>query len=167
MLQLLLGNIIALIASILMVISSSLKDRKKIIYVQTIQILFYTISDLILGGYTGAIINAISLVRNILSYKDKLTNPWKATIIILSVLLSLYFNNLGFLGLLPIISTVTFTLFMNVKSTIKLKLLIIFTMVLWLIYDIAIKSYTSAAFDFFSAIANIVTLIQIKVKNRY
>ena len=166
MLQLITGNIIALIASILMVISGSIKDRKKIIYVQTIQILFFTISDIILGGYTGAIINLISLVRNILTYNDKLTNIAKAILITLSVSLSLYFNNLGFLGLLPIISMVTFTLFMNTKNTIKLKLLIAFTMVLWLIYDITIRSYTSSIFDFLSLIANIVTVYQLINKNK-
>ena len=71
--QLISGNIVALIASILMVVSGSLKDRKKIIYVQTLQIIAFTISDLILGGYTGAIINVISLIRNNLVYVDKLT----------------------------------------------------------------------------------------------
>ena len=161
MIQLISGNIVALIASILMVISGSLKDRKKIIYVQTLQIIAFTITDLILGGYTGAIINLISLVRNVLSYNDKLNNTAKIILIILSISLSLYFNNLGLIGLLPIISMVAFTLFMNTKDTIKLKALIIFTMVLWLIFDIYIKSYTSAIFDFISIIANIFTSIQL------
>jgi hypothetical protein len=160
-LQIICGNIVALIASILMLVSGMVKDRKKIIYIQTLQILAFAISDLILGGYTGTIVNLISLVRNYLCYKDKLTNIKQIILIILSVVFSLLFNNLGFLGLLPLISTVVYTCFMNVKDTIKLKSLIIFTMVLWLIYDTFIKSYTSAIFDFFSIIANIVTIYQL------
>ena len=80
MAQLICGNIVALIASILMVISGSVKDRKKIIYIQTLQILGFTLSTLILGGYTGTIVNLISLFRNYLCYKDKLTND-KITIL--------------------------------------------------------------------------------------
>lgn len=164
MLQLVSGNIVALIASILMVASGCVKNRKKIIYIQTLQILCFTISDLILGGFTGAVINLISIVRNILCYKDKLTNISKTILILLSVILSLLFNNLGFLGLLPLISTVAYTCFMSIKSTIKLKLLIIFTMVMWLIYDILIRSYTSAVFDLFNILANTITIYQLSHK---
>ena len=161
MLQLVYGNIVALIASILMVASGCVKNRKKIIYIQTLQILCFTISDLILGGFTGAIINLISIVRNILCYKDKLTNTSKVILILLSITLSLLFNNLGFLGLLPLISTIVYTCFMNVENTIKLKLLIIFTMTMWLIYDVLIRSYTSAVFDLFNILANTITIYQL------
>jgi len=164
MIQLVCGNIVALIASILMVYSGIIKNRKKIIYIQTLQILAFAISDLILGGYTGTIVNLISLVRNYLCYKDKLTKINKIILILSCTVFSLLFNNLGLLGLLPLISTVVFTCFMDVKNTIKLKLLIIFTMVLWFIYDIFIHSYISAIFDFFSIIANIVTIHQLSQK---
>lgn len=159
--QLICGNIVALIASILMVYSGIIKNRKKIIYIQTLLILAFAISDLILGGYTGTIVNLISLVRNYLCYKDKLTNDKKLILIMLSIIFSLLFNNLGFLGLLPLISTIVYTCFMNTKNTIRLKLLIIFTMILWLIYDVFIQSYISAVFDFFSIIANIFTIYQL------
>lgn len=159
--QLICGNIVALIASMLMVYSGSVNNRKKIIYIQTVQILAFTLSNLILGGFTGAIVNLISLVRNVLCYKDKLTNDKKLILILFCIIFSLCFNNLGFLGLLPLISTVVYTCFMDVKNTIKLKLLIIFTMILWLIYDTLIRSYTSAIFDVFSIIANSVTIYQL------
>lgn len=161
MLQLICGNVVALIGSILMVCSGIVKNRRKIIYIQTLQILCFTISDLILGGFTGAIVNLISIIRNILCYKDKLTNNIKIIIILISIVLSLSFNNLGFLGLLPLISTVVYTCFMNVKDTIKLKFLIIFTMIMWLIYEFIIHAYTSALFDFFNIIANTVTIYQL------
>lgn len=161
MFQLVCGNIVALIGSILMVYAGSAKDRKKIIYIQTLQILAFTISTLILGGFTGTIVNLISIVRNILSYKDRLTNSIKVILILLCVTLSLIFNNLGLWGLLPLLSTIIYTCFMNVKNTIKLKLLIISTMFLWLIYDILIHSYTSAVFDFFTIIAHTVTIYQL------
>jgi hypothetical protein len=159
---LIIGNIIALIASILMVYSGLLKDKKKILYIQTVQIGLSVISNIILGGITGAIINAISMIRNIICYKDKLGLKEKIIITFFAVILSIKFNNLGMIGLLPLISTVTYIWLMNVKDVRKFKLLIAFTMLMWLIYDIVIKSYTSAIFDFMNLIANIITMFQMK-----
>ena len=156
------GNIIALIVSILMVYSGMLKQKKKILYFQTVQIEMSVISNIILGWITGAIINALSLIRNILCYKDKLGLNEKIVTTILATILTLKFNNLGYIGLLPLISTVTYIWLMNIKNVKRFKLLIIFTMLMWFIYDIVIKSYTSAIFDFMNIVANIVTLFQIK-----
>lgn len=63
---LIIGNVIALIAALMMVYSGVLNSKKKILFIQTIQIGLSVISNIILGGITGAIINSISLVRNIM-----------------------------------------------------------------------------------------------------
>jgi len=159
--QIIIGNIIALIASIIMVYSGYLKQKKKILYVQTIQIGLSVLNNIILGGITGAIINVISCVRNILCYKEKLNNTSKIVLIALSTILSLCFNNLGIIGLLPLISTITYILLMNIKNVIKFKYLIIITTMLWLFYDIYIKSYIFACFDIMCIMTNIGSIIQI------
>lgn len=163
MVSIIIGNIIALIASILMVYYGMLKQKKKILYFQTVQIGMSVISNIILGGITGAIINALSMIRNILCYKNKLGLKEKIIITILAIILTFKFNNLEYIGLLPLISTVSYIWLMNIKDVRKFKLLIIFTMLMWLIYDVVIKSYTSAIFDFMNIIANMLTLLQIKL----
>ena len=143
-----------------------LKQKKKILYFQTVQIGMSVVSNIILDGITGAIINALSMIRNILCYKNKLGLKEKIIITILAIILTFKFNNLGYIGLLPLISTVSYIWLMNIKDVRKFKLLIIFTMLMWLIYYVVIKSYTSAIFDFMNIIANMFTLLQIKlVKN--
>ena len=163
MVSTIIGNIIALIASILMVYSGMLKQKKKILYFQTVQIGMSVISNIILGGITGAIINTLSLIRNMLCYKDKLGLKAKIVITVLAIVLTFKFNNLGYFRLFPLVSTVSYIWLMNIKDVKKFKLLIAFTMLMWFIYDIVIKSYTSATFDFMNIIANIVTLFQIKL----
>ena len=158
----LIANAIALIASLLMVYTGYIKKKEKILFFQTIQIGLSVISNLILGGITGAIINALGLIRNILCYKEKLNKIAQIILIILSIVLGVYFNNLALIGLLPIISNVVYIVFMNIKDVIKFKYLIIFTMTMWLVYDIYIMSYTSAVFDLGNIIANIISIIQIK-----
>ena len=71
--NLVIGNIVAFIAASFSLIIGIIKNRKKIIYIQTIQSFTYTISNIILGGFSGAIANLINAIKNILSYKEKLT----------------------------------------------------------------------------------------------
>ena len=164
--QIIIGNIIALIASILMTFSGLQKSKKKILFIQIIQIFLTIISNLVLGGYTGAIVNAISLIRDILLYKDKVGVKEKIILIIFAIGLSLAFNNLGLIGLLPLIATVTYMLFMDTKDVIKFKILIIISMILWFIYDLTIKSYTSSVFDILSALTHLIAIIQIIKLNK-
>ena len=107
MIRVIIGNIIALAASLLMVYTGILNNKKKILYFQTMQIGMFVISNIILGGVTGAIINILSMIRNILCYKNKLELKEKVIITILSVVLSLKVNNLVNVGLLRLISTVS------------------------------------------------------------
>lgn len=158
------GNIIALIASIAMVYAGILKDKKQILSAQTVQCGLFILSNIILGGIPGAIVNFLSCIRNILCYKGKLGIFEIVILATLSVSLTVIFNELGIIGLLPMISTVLYIFFMNTKSLVKFKILVIFTTVLWLIYDICIKSYTSALFDLFCVITNVISLIQISCK---
>ena len=160
--NLIIGNIIALIGSILMVCTGLIKKKDKIIFVQTIQIGLMIISNFVLGGITGAITNIISCIRNILCYKNKLNKIAKTLIIIASAICAILFSNTGFVSLLPLFCTIIYTLFMNIKDVIKFKWLIIFTMIIWLIYDIYIKSYTSSIFDFMSVITNMFSIYKIK-----
>jgi hypothetical protein len=72
---LIVGNIIALIAAVIMMYTGYVKNKKKIIFLQTVQIGMSVISNLVLGGISGAVVNAVSCVRNIVCYKTDLENP--------------------------------------------------------------------------------------------
>ena len=161
MTSIIIGNIIALIASLLMVYSGIIKQKKKILYVQTIQIGLLVVSNIILGGIVGAITNVLNCIRNILCYHDRLKLKEKIVITVLATFLSIKFNNLGLIGLLPLISTITYLWLMNIKDLIKFKILIIFTMILWFIYDLTIKSYSSSIFDLMTIITNVYTIIRL------
>ncbi len=164
MVQIIIGNIVAFIASLIMVYSGYLKQKKKILYVQTVQIGLLALSNIILGGITGAIINKINCVRNVLCYNGKLNNTAIVLLIVVSIILSLGFNNLGIIGLLPLISSTVYILFMNTQDVIKFKYVLIFTVLLWFFYDFYIKSYTAACFDILTIITSIISIIQIKKK---
>ena len=160
------ANIILLIGSLIMVYSGTLKKKKLILLVQTSHILLFIIGNLLLGGITGAISNALGAFRNILCYFEKLNIWWMSIIAMTAVILGISFNDLGVIGLLPIISVVVFTYGMNTKNIFYFKGLIIFSMSMWLIYDIYIKGYSAAIFDFLTIITNTISIMTIKKKKR-
>lgn len=157
-----LANVIALIASGFMVVASYQSDDKKCLLLQSVQIFLFIISNTLLKGITGIIINALSLIRNILTYKNKFNKTIKYLILLLIIVLSIIFNNLSIIGYLPLVGTVVFTLFIDSKSIIRFRLSLSFSLLMWLIYDIFIMSYSSALFDFFSLIGCIASVIKKK-----
>ncbi len=160
------GNVIGLIGSLLMVYGGSVKKREKAIIVQTIQMAILSLNNLVLGSVSGFIINIINIVRNILSYKDKLYKPIIVLIIIVSILLTIKFNTLGFIGYLPLINSIIFILFMNNKSDIGFKILTIVYVLFWFVHDIYIKSYTTALFDALTIVTSSYAIFKLKKEKR-
>ena len=130
------GNIISLLASVLMTYSGYIKSKGKFLIVQIVQMSLSALSKL----------NKYSIIL----------------ILTLSISLSLYFNNLSFIGLLPLLSTILYTTLMNIKDIKKFKYLTITTMLLWLIYDICIMNYVSALFDLLTIGSNSIAIYQLK-----
>lgn len=162
--NIIIGNIVALISSILVVYIGTIKNKQKIIIVQTIQIIISIISNIILGGITGAIINSSNCIRNILCCKNKLTFKLKILLILITIIVSLKFNKLGLIGFLPLISTIIYTLLIETKDIIKFKQIYILCMFLWFIYDLFIQSYTSSIFDFLTIITSTIAIHQLSKK---
>lgn len=156
------GNIVSLLASVLMTYSGYIKSKGKFLIVQIVQMSLSALSNFILGGTTGTIINLVNIIRNVLCYKNKLNKYSIILILTLSISLSLYFNNLSFIGLLPLLSTILYTTLMNIKDIKKFKYLTITTMLLWLIYDICIMNYVSALFDLLTIGSNSIAIYQLK-----
>ena len=159
---LVIGNIIALIGSVLLICTGLLSKKKHIVFVQSIQILCFVISNLVLKGFSGVVINSLSFFRNIFAYKEKLTNPIKICFIVVAAFLCIIFNNKGIIGFLPLISMCLYTWFMTTKDIIKFKYLMITITLLWGIYDFYIMSYTSALVDFITVGCNLISFAYTK-----
>lgn len=159
----LIGNLIALGASILQASSGLVKNKQKIIYMHSVQKLLGIISNLVLCGITGALMNLIGFIRNVLCYKHKLGFKEKIILIILSTILSLSANEISAIAFLPMIATIIYTLLMDIKDVIRFKRLALVTTIMWFIYDIFIKSYTGAFFDFAYILTNLITIIRLKI----
>lgn len=160
------GNLIALVASVIMVYSGVLKEKKQILLYQSMEVGLAAIAYLFLNGISGAIINLVSFTRTYLCYKDKLNNFWKAILTIVAIVLTYKFNNDGIIGYLPLISTIIYLWYMTVKDVTKFKIMIMFCMILWVIYDFLVLNYTASIFDLLTIMANAISIMNIKSSNK-
>ena len=158
----LIGNIISLLGCTLMVLIGFIKEKKKILSTQCIQFTLQGAANLILGGTSGFISNIVSIARNLCFSKWKSTIWLKIGFIALQIILSISaLMNEGPLALLPIASAVLFTWFLDTKSEVKLKVVIIFTQVFWLVYDFVHLNYVAVCFDCFTMVSNLIGIFMI------
>ena len=159
---LLIGNAISMIGCLIMVAIGFLKRKQHILIVQSVQCLFMGAGNLILGGVSGFICNVVTIARNLVFAKWDVTLPLKIFFIALQVVLSLSSLNAGLIAWLPILSAAVFTWFLDTQSEIKLKLVILSTQVMWLIYDIHYLNYVATTFDVLTMCSNLIGLYMIR-----
>lgn len=150
----LIGNLISFVGCSLMVIIGLIKEKKKILSVQCIQFSIQGIANLVLGGYTGFIANIVSIIRNLVFSRFKITTTLKMAFVALQLILSA--SSLiggGFIHWLPIIAVVLYTWYLDLESEVLLKLVMIVCQICWLIYDIYMQNYVSTVFDIFTIIS--------------
>ena len=160
--MILLGNIVSLIGSLVLVLIGLIKRKEHVLIAQCFQFGIMSVSNLILGGITGALLNFVSMVRNLIGYKFGITTPIKIVVIVIQVVLSLMMNNLGLIGLLPVISVSAFTWLIDMKSDLGMKLLLMVTTFPWIIYDFTTRNYVSVLFDVAFVCANCIGIYRIK-----
>ena len=164
--NIIIANIIDFVAAIVQVGSGAIKKKRKILIVQTIQLLMQAVSMLLLGGVTGAVSNVLSCFRNFLCYKDKLNIVWKIILIVASIGFTIALNDQGFLGIIPAAVCTVYIIFMDIKDPVKFKLLVTLSFVPWAVYHFILKSYTGAIFDAATVVTNAVTLAKMIKENK-
>ena len=158
------ANIIDFIAAMVQIWSGTIKKKNRILAAQTVQMGLQILSMGLLGGITGAIGNVLSVIRNMVCYKDWLNWPLKIVFIVAQLFLTWKFNVQGALGWVPFWVCAVYIVFMDVKDPIKFKVLSTVSYIPWVIYFFMIKSYTGSLFAAITAATSAWTLI-IMMKN--
>ena len=158
---LLIGNAISMIGCLIMVAIGFLKKKSHILIAQSVQCCFMGFGNLILGGVSGFICNIVTILRNLVFVKYPVTTKLKITFIGLQLLLSLGSMSLNVITWLPLLSASLFTWFLDTASAAKLKIVILCTQVMWLIYDLYYRNYVAAAFDIMTMCSNLIGLFMV------
>lgn len=108
--QLITGNLCSLIAMFTDSISNTRKTTRAVLLFQSISQGLYGIGSVVLGGYSGAVQNAVSILRNFVAIRKINSKVLQWALAILGVALGVCFNNLGLVGWLPIVANLEYTL---------------------------------------------------------
>lgn len=142
---LIIGNIFSLLSAICIAVSVIKKSKSDFMYWQIGDTLFGIMANITLRAYAALVISIICFIRNILSYKNKLTKNITYILLITSVVIGLYANNLSTIGLLPIIASASYTVCIYVtKNEQQMRYALIINMILWFVHNLYVQAYPSA-----------------------
>ena len=160
------ANIFSFVGSVMMVVIGAIKSPRKIVFTQSIQICFMATANLLLGGISGCIVNAVSFARNIACCFNKFSKPVKIGFITAQVALTALFGVADPVLWLPVIANCILTWYLDCDNAIKLKLLISLCITFWAGYDFYLKNYSAFVFDALIIISNLISAISIRRKNK-
>lgn len=160
--NILVGNGISFIAGIFLIVSYCVNDVKKAYKYQFLNAFVLAISSVFFLSWTGVTTLSIASARNAMVYKDRLTFNWTIFFLIVSVVLGVLVNTMGFIGLLPVIAIVQITLCNYALKSIKsIKVSFIVNSLIYIVYFLAILDFTSAAVETITVALGALSLVRL------
>lgn len=157
------GETLSLLAALALVYSTFTNKKQEMMKWQALNTVFLGFSDWFLGAHSAVVTNVLTFVRNILSAKGKLSKSLTLVICALMIVVGSLFNNRGWLGVLPIVASVQFTLCIySLKSAQHMRIALIVNLMLWAIIDFLIQAYPMFVADIVIAIVTFVNVLRFR-----
>ena len=143
------GNLCTILAMIFNALSSTRKTPKGVLLTQNFGQVAYIISAIALKGYSAAVQNVVSILRNLAAAKNIKSKVLEWTLVVLGVVFGVAFNNRGWIGLLPVIGNLEYTLaiFRYKNDERKIKVFFLISVVAFIIFNFAISNYAGVVAD--------------------
>ena len=162
--MIILGNIFSLLGSTCSFISTRAKTYKNTLIIQSLDATFFTLSCLCLGGYSGVVVNAVAIGRNLTCVFIDSKKWLRLTFAGLTIVLGLLFMDKAIYGLLPILASAYYSIEMAITEDInRLKRALLINNILWLMYELVILDFVGIGFK----IASIISIIQVARMTKY
>ncbi|WP_405265181.1 YgjV family protein [Methanobrevibacter sp.] len=161
-LNIVIGNVISLIAGVFIILSMWVNDEKQAYKYQFLNAFILIISSIFFFSWTGVVTMAVAASRNAMVYFDRLTFSWTMFFISVSVIFGLLVNTMGLVGILPIIAIIQLSLCNYYLKTIKpIKISFIVNSAIYVVYFLAIWDISSASIESFTAFVGLVSLARL------
>lgn len=161
-LSIIIGNICSLLAMGTDSISATQKTASRVLWVQSLSQLIYCTGAILLKGYSAAVQNAVSIIRNLVAIKKVDSKAVQWFLAILGVILGLYFNNLGWIGLVPVIANLQYTVvifrFQNNDKMLKISFLI--SALMFTGFSLTIYNFVGVFTNFIVAVTTAISLFK-------
>ncbi len=163
--NLIIGQVLGIIATILTFASYQSNTKKKLLIIQSAATTFTCVSFLFLNALTGFALNIVCLLRNFIFYfqseKSKFHVP---TVIFLTILMIGIgvFSWQGYLSLIPILALAANTVFMSLGKPQVLRGSVLVTSSMLAVYNILVFSMGGIANEVISIVSSAIGLVRFK-----
>lgn len=160
-------QLIGFVGLALAVVAYQMKTQKKIVTIQVVGCSFFSLHFLLLGAYTGALLNLIAAVRAfVFANKDKKwagSMWWVAFFSVISVV-AVSITGEGWYSVLPMLGMVFTTVSSRVSKASLVRLISLPSSPLWIIYNAINRSYAGIITELFVMISIITAMIRLDIK---
>lgn len=162
----------SIISLILTIISYQMKSPKMLLVVNFCATAAMTVSYLLLGAWSGMILNCLCLVRNLcFIYKDKemfgkkpLSSSAVLPIIIVLMVGGALMSWDGPASLLIMVALALNTFFMSLDDNQKLRYSILLTSSLVIVYNVLVMNYAAILNEAFAIVSSVVGIVRFREK---
>lgn len=161
------------IGYLLLGISYSLKSRKSILIVSFFSLVSSFLAYLFLNAYSGMAMMILAIIRNLIFIKQNKNSGNKISLRDWAVLFALYFLTIilaiftytGLYSMISVAASMVYTYSVWQKKENLYKVLGIPASILWIIYNIFIKSIFGIVLEFALLVYEIINVIKMKKEN--
>ena len=157
------GHILGVIAIGLFFLSYQIFEKKKLLFVQTLATAMLCLQYVLIGAYSGFVLNIICVIRNILFYhRDKkfLSGVWLPILLALAMAFVSLFSWDGYHSLLIILGLMVNTVCMGLCDSQNLRKSVLITCPMILVYNIFEASYSGMVSETISWISAIIGIVR-------
>ena len=160
------GNLVSMMGCVLMVLIGFVRKKEKVLTLQCFQFGILGLGNLILGAYSGFISGMVSILRNLIFPRVRGGLRLKIFFIVAQVAMTLMAGWAGPISLLPLGAGILFTWFIDTKSDVQLKAVIIAAQLMWGCYDFYYSNFVAFTFDILTILANMAAVLVLLRENR-
>lgn len=156
------ATILSFITACFTLCSSWTKDPHKTYWYQVGQCLVYSVAAYFYGVYPCIIMMLINAFRNYLIAAEKYKAFHCILFSILALVLGLWTNTSGIIGLLTVIATIQYSICSYfLKKDIPVKVNVALNLSIWLCYDILVRDIFSGIMDSTATVLAVITIFRI------
>ena len=145
------AQILGVLGTACNVISMQLKKKEQILLCFVFAGIFFSANYLLLAGYTGAIVCTVATLQTFVSYllqrRGKEIPKWLIALFFVLSFLGGIITYQHIVDILPILGGITYTWAIIQKEEKYIRWISFSNYILWLVYDIFVKAYSTAISD--------------------
>ena len=166
MLEIIVGNVSSLFAMITDSLSSTRKNPKSILLFQTLSQVFFGTSAIVLKGYSAAVQNVISIVRNLVAVRKKDSKVIEWILLVLAVIFGICFSLVGdlpiYIAILPVVANLEYSLavlkFKNDERSLKIAFAV--NTIMYVVFNAALMNFVAVTANIVVFITTVIFLIK-------